>query len=130
MTALIPRPIRCSYNFPGHAPHWEIADSKARKGERQIGERIISVVWQSPESLVVATQSGTVKSYYNHQPKRLVAIWNLYPEAGYLYQHGGLIYFRHKQLIESTHPRFSGVFSITEYGFVSCERVARELAVL
>ncbi len=120
MTALIPDAIRCSYNFPGHTPHWGRVQHQARQGGRGVGERIISVVKQNPTSLLVATASGTVTTYYNHQPERLVAIWQLYPEAGHLYRHAGLVGVRHQERIEGEVHDAEYLFSVTLSGFVPC----------
>lgn len=127
MTALIPDPIRCSYNFPGHTPHWGRVQQRARQGGRGVGERIISVAQQSPTSLLVATASGIVTTYYNHQPERLVAIWQLYPEAGHLYRHAGLIGVRHKERIAGEVRDAEYLFSIAVSGYQTCFTIQRNM---
>ncbi len=120
MTGLIPDAIRCSYNFPGHTPHWGRVQHQARQGGRGVGERIISVVKQSPTSLLVATASGTVTTYYNHQPERLVAVWQLYPEAGHLYRDVGLIGVRHQERSADDVHDAEYLFSVTTTGYRTC----------
>ena len=134
MTALIPDAIRCSYNFPGHTPHWgriqllARTGVLARTGGRGVEERIISLVQQSPTSLLVATQFGTVATYYNHEPERLVKIWKLYPEAGRLYTAEGLIGVRHREHIAGEAHDAEYMFSITAGAFRTCRDIARDLA--
>lgn len=128
MTALIPDAIRCSYNFPGHTPHWGRLQLLARTGGRGVEERITSVVQQSPTSLLVGTQYGTVVTYYNHEPERLVKIWQLYPEAGRLYTAEGLIGVRHREHIAGEAHDAEYMFSITAGGFRTCRDIARDLA--
>ncbi len=127
MTVLIPDPIRCSYNFPGHTPHWGRVQQRARQGGRGVGERIISVVQQSPTSLLVATPSGTVTTYCNHQPERLVAVWQLYPGAGHLYRHAGLIGVRHRERVAGQCHDAEYLFSVTERGFRTCLEIQEDL---
>lgn len=129
MTALVPDAIRCSYNFPGHTPHWGRVQRHAREGGRGVGERIISVVQKSPTSLLVATASGTVTTYFNHEPGRLVAIWQLYPEAGHLYRHVGIIGVRHKERIAGEVHDAEYLFSVTSSGFVACADLNKTLSL-
>ena len=134
MTALIPDAIRCSYNFPGHTPHWgriqllARTGVLARTGGRGVEERIISLVQQSPTSLLVATQFGTVATYYNHEPERLVKIWKLYPEAGRLYTAEGLLGVGHRERIADKTHDAEYMFSIAGSGFRTCQDIARGLA--
>ena len=129
MTGLIPDAIRCSYNFPGHTPHWGRVQHQARQGGRGVGERIISVVQQSPTSLLVATASGTVTTHYNHQPERLVAIWQLYPEAGHLYRDAGLIGVRLRERIAGQVNDAEYLFSVTTSGFVGCADLKKTMSL-
>ena len=134
MTALIPDAIRCSYNFPGHTPHWgriqllARTGVLARTGGRGVEERIISLVQQSPTSLLVATQFGTVATYYNHEPERLAKIWTLYPEAGRLYTAEGFIGVKHQVCISGSTVDAEYLFSVTQSGYRTCLEIQEDMA--
>ena len=127
MTALIPDPIRCSYNFPGHTPHWGRVRRLRLSTTYERAERIISVVQQSATSCLVATQLGSVTALFNHQPSRLVAIWQLYPEAGRLYFSDGLIGVRHREHISGEARDAEYLFSVALSGFRTCEEITKDL---
>ena len=127
MTALIPDAIRCSYNFPGHTPHWGRVRNQMTPSRRESGQRIISVVQTGPTSLLVATQYGTVTAYNNHEPDRLVKIWTLYPEAGRLYTAEGLIGVRHREDFAGRPHDAEYMFSVAASGFRACRDIAKEL---
>jgi hypothetical protein len=79
--------------------------------------------------LLVATASGTVTTYYNHQPERLVAVWHLYPEAGHLYRDVGLFGVRHQERIEGEVRDAEYLFSVTSSGFVACADLNKTLSL-
>jgi len=122
-----PSPNPALVQLPRTHPHWGRVQQRARQGGRGVGERIISVVQVSPTSPLVATPSGTVNTYNNHQPKRLVAIWQLHPEAGHLYCDAGLIAVRHKEQPATGTCDAEILLSMTLTNFVPCERYAELL---
>ena len=128
MSELIPEAIRCSFNFPGHTPHWGRVRNQMTPSRRESGQRIMSVVQTGPTSLLVATQYGTVTAYRNHQPDRLVKIWQLYPEAGRLYTAEGLLGVGHRERIADKTYDAEYMFSIAGSGFRTCQDIARGLA--
>lgn len=127
MSEFIPEAIRCSYNFPGHTPHWGRVRNQMTPSRRESGKKVISVVQTGFTSLLVATQYGTVVTYYNHQPERLVKIWKLYPEAGRLYKAEGLIGVRHRENIAGEAHEAEYMFSIAASGFRACRDIAKDL---
>lgn len=130
MSEFIPEAIRCSYNFPGHTPHWGRVRNQMTQSRRESGQRIMSVVQNGPTSLLVATQYGTVMTYFNHQPDRLVAIWHLHPEGGRLYRAEGLIGVRHRERIADKNADAEYMFSIAASGVQKCQDIARSSGVL
>ena len=128
MTALIPDAIRCSFNFPGHTPHWGRVRNQMTPSRRESGQRIISVVQTGPTSLLVATQYGTVTAYRNHEPARLVKIWTLYPEAGRLYTAEGFIGVKHQVCISGSTVDAEYLFSVTQSGYRTCLEIQEDMA--
>lgn len=128
MSELIPEAIRCSFNFPGHTPHWGRVCNRDPEERRGAGQRIMTIVQNGPTSILVATQYGAVATYFNHQPDRLVAIWQLYPEAGRLYTAEGLLGVGHRERIADKTHDAEYMFSIAGSGFRTCQDIARDLA--
>ena len=128
MSELIPEAVRCSYNFPGHTPHWGRVRNQMTPTRREAGQRIMSIVQTGPTSLLVATQYGTVTTYHNHQPERLVAIWQLYPDAGYCYCDVGLIGIRHHERIAGEVRDAEYLFSIAMSGIRTCFQIREDIA--
>ena len=109
---MIPPRIRCSFNFPGHEPHF----GRIRNFLRNRPDSTAVIVKAAPvnrTTIQLTSDDGALREFRHHQPDRIAAAFTECNGQAKLYSHERLLSVPHGENREY-------FFSLATTGFLTC----------